>query len=133
MNDIVFPQAVLDAYTGADSWIPAGRIAALTQWKAVALYPVGTTTMDEHFIHMAVKVPDGHIIDINGLHDENEFIAFYTNGRELEIHEIPDEHTYFLVTDPRKVTRTVRYPLTTVIRSMFEKYSPSLLYRLKTL
>lgn len=133
MDDIVFPQSVIEAYTGADSWVPAGRIAAATGFKVVALYSAGVTNYDENFIHMGVRIPDGRILDINGIHENDDFIDFYKETKELEIYDVPDENAYFWLIDPRRVTKPIPYPLTKVIRFMFEKYVPSLQYRLKTL
>lgn len=133
MDDIVFPQVVIESYSGPDSWIIAGKISEVTQWNTVALYPLGTTKYDESFVHMGVRIPDGRILDITGVYDDDEFIKFYTTDRPLEVYEVPDENTYFRLTDSLYHTRLVPYPLKKVIRSLFEKYVPSLLYRLKAL
>lgn len=133
MDDIVFPQVVIESYSGPDSWVIAGKVSDVTGWKTVALYPVGTTEYDEKFVHMGIRLPDGRVLDINGVYDEDEFIEAYSSGNQLEIFEVPDEPTYFRLTDSLYHTRLVPYPLKKVIRSMFEKYVPSLLYRLKAL
>lgn len=133
MEEIVFPRLVLETYTGKDSWVVARRIAEVTGFSTVALYPAGTTKYNENFLHMGVRLPDGKILDVNGTYDDKEFKAAYTAGAELEIYEVPDEKTYYLLTDELFPSRMVPYELKKIISSMFEKYVPSLLYRLKAL
>lgn len=130
MTNIFFPNAVIAAYSGADSWVPAGRIFAVTGWKPVVLYPRGSTGLNDDFLMMGIKVPDGRILDINGIHEYNEYKKFY-KAEDTELIEIPDEKTYFLIVDNLEVKHPIPYPLSKVIRAMFEKYIPGLTYRIK--
>lgn len=130
MTDIVFPNAVLEAYGGVDSWVPAGRISAVTGWNPVVLYPKGWQNYDDPFLMMGVKIPDGRILDIHGIHDYNEYKKFY-KAEDAELVDVLDEKTYFLIVDDLRIQHQVPYPLPKVIRAMFEKYVPGLLYRIK--
>lgn len=132
MKDIFFPNAVIKAYSGADSWVPAGRIFAVTGWKPVVLYPPGRSGLDDDFLMMGVKISDGRILDINGIHEYDEYKKFY-KAEDAELFEVADEKTYFLIVDHLKVQNPIPYPLSKVIRAMFEKYIPGLTYRLKDL
>lgn len=130
MTDIVFPNAVIQAYSGPDSWVPAGKICAVTGWTPVVLYPAGWSGFNADFLMMGVKIPDGRILDINGIHEYNEYKKFY-KAEDAELFEVPDENTYFLIVDRLKVENPIPYPLSKVIRAMFEKYIPGLTYRIK--
>lgn len=132
MTDIIFPNAVLKAYGGADSWIPAGKIAAVTGWSPVVLYTEKPKDFDADFVMMGVKTSDGRILDINGIHEYTEYKKFY-RVEDGELFEVPDEKTYFLIVDKLKAQHPIPYPLTKVIRAMFEKYVPGLTYRIKNL
>jgi hypothetical protein len=132
MQDILFPNAVIDAYTGSDSWVPAGKIAAVTGWSPVVLYANKPESFEDDFLMMGVKTSDGRILDINGIHGYNEYKKFY-GVEDGELFDVPDEKTYFLIVDKLKVQHPIPYPLTKVIRAMFEKYVPGLTYRIKNL
>lgn len=130
MADIVFPNAVIEAYSESDSWVLAGKIFAVTGWKPVVVYPAGKSGVDAPFLMMGIKIPDGRILDINGIHEYDEYKKFY-EAEDAELFEVPDEDTYFLIVDRLKVEHPIPYPLEKVIRAMFEKYIPGLTYRIK--
>lgn len=132
MQDIIFPHVVVEAYAGSDSWVLAGKIAAVTGWSPVVLYANKPKNFEEAFLMMAVKTSDGRILDINGVHEYNEYKKFY-RAEDGELVDVPDEKTYFLIVDTLKVQHQIPYPLTKVIRAMFEKYVPGLAYRIKNL
>lgn len=78
--NLLFPDDIVASFTEGDCWVLAQAIHQTTGWMIVAVGaceedPVEEITVGPDWVHMAVRTPQGHLLDIMGLHkDEEKFL-----------------------------------------------------------
>ena len=76
-NQFGFRRAVRYAFTHGDCWALAHHLRERTGWDIVAVGIKGEEHLDvptRHWAHMAVRTPNGQILDVTGLHSESDFL-----------------------------------------------------------
>lgn len=72
-----FPKETVQAFTEGDCWVLAEEVRKMTGWEKVA---VGYDDTEEgqkpdfYWLHVANRLPDGRLLDITGIHSDEEFI-----------------------------------------------------------
>jgi hypothetical protein len=72
-----FPKETVRAFTEGDCWVLAEEVRKMTGWSKVA---VGYDDTEEgqkpdfYWLHVANRLPDGRLLDITGIHSDEEFI-----------------------------------------------------------
>lgn len=67
----------MQAFTEGDCWVLAEEVRKMTGWEKVA---VGYDDTEEgqkpdfYWLHVANRLPDGRLLDITGIHSDEEFI-----------------------------------------------------------
>jgi hypothetical protein len=84
-NQFHFRQTVITAFTDGDCWRLAQYLSDRTGWDMVALgikldrrEPEG----QRYWEHMAVRRPDGRIVDVLGIHTEAEFLELWARSHD---------------------------------------------------
>lgn len=134
MNNIEFPRAVIRAYTEGDCWYLAGKVNHHAGFPVLALYPLEATSYPASFVHMGNRTPEGSIIDITGVHKQQDWINTWSDrlGHEpLRMVEM-DELSYSEATYDLALQHSMVYGVNTVIYNMFEKYIPNRMNYLKS-
>lgn len=72
----IFDQKILDSFNYGDCWVLAVIMKKLTGWNIVGVGVEGQSPAGgmREWCHIAVQAPTGHIVDINGVHDPEEFL-----------------------------------------------------------
>lgn len=134
MQDIEFPRAVVRAYTEGDCWFLAGKVHDYAGFPVVALYPLDATAFPDSFVHMGNRIPGGRILDIEGIHEDEDWINTWSdrlNAEPLDL-VVMDENFFYQTTDKLALQYQIGYAVNTVIYTMFEKYIPQRMHYLKS-
>lgn len=134
MQKIEFPRAVIRAYTEGDCWFLAGKVRQHAGFPVMALYPLDATAFPDSFVHMGNRTPDGRILDINGVHNEQDWISCWSdllNAEPLDL-VLMEEGIYYKATDGLALRHSMVYAVETVIYNMFEQYLPHRMNYLKS-
>lgn len=82
-NQFDFAADVIEAFTEGDCWALAEEVQKLTGWDIVGLGTAdeaGRSASERYWEHMAVRRPDGSILDITGLHGERGWLEGWNSG-----------------------------------------------------
>ena len=63
----------IEAFTCGDCWMLARAIHDISKWDMVLYNPYPHRDLD-YWEHVAVRMPDGLILDIEGAHTEDDFL-----------------------------------------------------------
>lgn len=73
-NDFDMSSEVVEAFTQGDCWALATEVARVSGWTMVTL---SATDDKEAWCHVAVWTPDGHILDIQGVWNPDEWANYW--------------------------------------------------------
>jgi hypothetical protein len=82
----------IEAFTCGDCWMLAKAIHDITGWTLVFYVP----EIDEPWMweHVAVRMPDGLILDIEGTHTEDFFISRWSDPSRRHRADIMEVHSF---------------------------------------
>lgn len=81
-------QYLVEAYTSGDCWMLAHQIHDITGWDVVALGEPDDTQNNPaklDWYHMANLLPDGRVLDINGIHNQHDVMREWIGESETAV------------------------------------------------
>jgi hypothetical protein len=79
-NQFGFARSTVSDFTEGGCWLLARALHKRTGWPVIALgveRDLEEAADERYWEHMAVRMPDGHLLDVTGSHDEQEFLRLW--------------------------------------------------------
>lgn len=99
-----FDEDTVDTYTTSECWALAWSLYTLTGWPPVAI--IGVSGLGWAWRHVAVRRPDGILVDINGAATEAEMLDLW----RYELDDPDSARIVDLPTDRDAYSDAVGYP-----------------------